>query len=171
LATEEADTHEQIWTKETMTHGKLLRYSLAREQQNQEATTSGPTMAEVWRTEASSPGHKIVEAIWEEVQNDWSRQELRSSIHETPQAGRLDTEMPTELPEAQEPTILAAGTLAGEPIQATTAKYAETVTISSIQTNHQPHQCLEDVEALQTTHRVTGQTAGGSSDTNLYLIL
>ena len=88
----------------------------------------------------------------------------------TPQAAELDTEILIEFQEAQEWTILAAETPTDEPIQATTAKDEEVVTISTTQTNHQPQQPLEDAVALQATHRATEQTAEGSSETNLYLI-
>jgi hypothetical protein len=170
ITVEVVDTHEQIWIKETMIHGKLPRDSRAREQQNKELMTSEPPMAEAWRIEAVSLGHKIVEATWEEFQNAWSHPEVKSSILERPQVVKLDTEVPIEAPEAQELTILAAETLTDEPILAKTAKDAGTVTTSTIQTSLKPRQSLEDVEALQTTHRATGQTAEGN-DTDLYLIL
>ena len=146
--------------------GQLRRDSRVREQQNREVVTSGPTLQEeVQGAEAASQGHQTVEAIWEEVQNAQS-QEVKLSPLERPQVAKLDTESPTESPEPQQPTILPAGTAPGEPMQATAAKDAGTVRNSTMQMILKLHQFLEDAEAHKTTHRATGQTAEGSSDTD-----
>ena len=85
--------------------------------------------------------------------------------------GKLDTAILIESPEPQQPTILPAGTAAGEPIQATTAKAAGTVRNSTTQTILQPHQFLEDAAAPKTTRRATGQTAEGSDTDSINLII
>lgn len=169
LGTDEVGTHE-IWIKDPVA-GQLLRDSWVRERQNQEVATSGPTHPEeAQRAEAASRGHQIVEATWEEVQNARS-QEAKLSILERPQAGKLDTAIPIEFPEPQRPTTLLAGTVAGEPIPATTAKDAATARSSTTPTTLRPHQSLEDVVAHKTTSRATGRTAEGSDTDSINLII
>ena len=168
MGTDEAGTHE-IWIKDLVVD-QLLRDSRGREQQSQEVVTSGPTLPEELLGTEAAQGHQTVEATWEEAQNARS-QEAKISILERPQVGKLDTAIPIEFPEPQRPTTLLAGTVAGEPIPATTAKDAGTVRSSTTPTTLQPHQSLEDVVAHKTTSRATGRTAEGSDTDSINLII